>query len=82
MWLGIDRVYQLLSDWSLVVHDSCVNLLSEIGNYRRKLDRGGNPTEAIESKEDFHLLDALRYVVAELTQPATTEEVISLIRPI
>ena len=82
VWLGIDRVYQLLSDWSLVVHDSCVNLLSEIGNYRRKLDRGGNPTEAIESKEDFHLLDALRYVVAELTQPATTEEVISLIRPI
>ena len=82
VWLGIDRVYQLLSDWSLVVHDNCVNLLSEIGNYRRKLDRGGNPTEAIESKEDFHLLDALRYVVAELTQPATTEEVISLIRPI
>jgi phage terminase large subunit len=82
VWLGIDRIYQLLKDWQLVVHDSCPGLLSEIGSYRRKMDRAGNVTDTIEDKSSFHLLDALRYVIAALTQPAATEEVIDLIRPI
>ena len=82
VWLGIDRIYQLLADRNLVIHDNCTSLLSEIGSYRRKIDRAGHPTDVIEDKNDYHLLDALRYVIASLTQPATTEEVISLIRPI
>lgn len=82
VWLGIDRIYQLLKDWQLVIHDSCPHILSEIGSYRRKMGRDGNPTEAIESKNDFHLLDSARYVIASISQPAATEEVISLIRPI
>jgi len=67
VWEGIDRVIQLLADGALVVHDCCVNLLSEIGSYRRKLSRAGEPTEVIERKDEYHGLDCLRYVVAWLT---------------
>lgn len=74
VWAGIDRVYGLLKDFKLVIHDCCVNLLSEIGSYRRKL-RDGQPTERIEDKEAFHLLDALRYVITYLTDAQQTEVV-------
>jgi len=76
VWVGVDRVYQLLKDFRLVIHDCCVGLLSEVGDYRRKLARDGTPTEAIESKERYHLLDALRYAVAWLTEPRETAQVI------
>ena len=66
VWAGIDRVIQLLAANKLVVHDNCPQLISEIGGYRRKM-KDGNPTEAIEDKETFHLLDALRYIVTYLT---------------
>lgn len=81
VWAGIDRVYQLLKDFKLVIHDNCPNLLSEIGSYRRRL-KDGVPTEAIESKESFHMLDALRYIVAWLTEPGERVEVIDTTRPI
>jgi len=76
VWGGIDRVYNLLKDHALVIHDCCVNLLSEIGSYRRKMDRDGVVTEKIEDKEKFHMLDALRYIVAWLTEPQETTSVI------
>ena len=82
VWVGIDRVYQLLKDFRLVIHDSCPGLISEIGEYRRKVARDGTPTEAIESKETFHLLDSLRYAVAWLVQPTEQVEVINLAQPI
>jgi len=62
LWMGIDRVNALLTEFSMVVHDSCPNLLSEIGDYRRKLT-DGEPTEQIENKDKFHMLDSLRYAV-------------------
>ena len=71
VWAGIDKVNELLTDYALVVHESCVGLLSEIGDYRRKLGKDGLPTEQIENKDQYHLLDALRYAVAWLTEPAT-----------
>ncbi len=64
VWEGIDRVTQLLSDGAMVIHDCCVNVLSEIGSYRRKLTRGGEPTEAIENKEAYHGLDCLRAIAS------------------
>jgi len=81
VWAGIDRVYQLLKDFRLVVHDNCVNLLSDIGSYRRKL-KDGVPTETIENKEEAHMLDALRYIVAWLTEPGERVAVIDTVRPI
>ena len=68
----------MLKEFKLVVHDSCANLIGEIGDYRRKLGRDGTATETIEAKESYHLLDALRYAVAWLTEPKTTMEVKSL----
>jgi len=53
-----------------------MGLLSEIGDYRRKLGKNGVATEQIEKKEQYHLLDALRYAVAHLTEPKETIEVI------
>jgi len=76
VWVGVDRVYQLLKDFRLVIHDCCIGLLSEIGDYRRKLAKDGTPTEAIESKERYHLLDALRYIVVYLSEPRETAQVI------
>ena len=74
VWAGIDRVYQLLADFALVIHDSCPQLLSEIGSYRRKL-KDGIPTEVIEDKETFHGLDALRYAVSWLVNPQESVQV-------
>jgi phage terminase large subunit len=76
VWIGIDRVYELLKDFSLVIHDSCHGLMSEIGDYRRKLNRTGNPTESIENKDAYHCLDALRYLVAYLVHPAEQTQVV------
>ena len=73
VWAQIDRVYNLLKTNSLVIHDSCPALLSEIGEYRRKL-KDGQPTEQIENKDAMHLLDSLRYIVAWLSQPQVEEE--------
>lgn len=65
VWAGVDRINALLSGDGLMIHDNCPGLISEFGEYRRKIDRrSGEPVESeIESKETFHLLDALRYSV-------------------
>jgi phage terminase large subunit len=75
VWLGIDRVNRHLVDRSLVIHDCCTNLLSEIGSYVRKQSRDGVFEDKIVSKDRFHGLDALRYMVSWLTEPQETEEV-------
>lgn len=78
VWVGIDRVYQLLKEFRLVVHDCCAGLISEIGDYRRRMGRDGVASERIENKEIYHLLDSLRYVIAWLTEPKETEEIARL----
>ena len=78
VWVGIDYVYQLLKEFRLVIHDSCVGLISEIGDYRRKMGRDGVATEKIENKEIYHLLDSIRYVVSWLVRPRETTEVVGL----
>ena len=74
VWSGIDRVTQLLADFRLVIHDCCVNLLSEVGSYQRVMD-GDVATDRIQDKDRFHLLDALRYIVAWLTEPGEQRQV-------
>lgn len=63
---GIDRVTQLLREKRLKIFRSCRGLIDEIGSYRRKLDKSGQPTEEIEDKRRYHRLDALRYVASGL----------------
>lgn len=78
VWIGIDRVYQLLKEHRLIIHNCCIGLLSEIAGYRRKVGKDGAASEMIEGKEIYHLLDSLRYAVAWLTEPKETEEVARL----
>lgn len=68
VWVGIDRVYNLLSEGRLKIHDCCVNLIGEIGDYRRVQNkRTGEFTDAIYNKDAYHGLDTLRYAIAWLS---------------
>lgn len=75
VWVGIDRIIDLLNDFKLVIHDCCGNLLSEVGSYRRKL-KNGVVTEQIENDTSYHLLQALRYIIVLITQPGSGMEIV------
>ena len=62
----LERVYAQFKTRRLVVFDDLPGLLREIRSYRRKRDRMGNPLHEVENKQQYHLLDALRYPVASL----------------
>ena len=79
---GIDLIYALLKSFTIVIHRNCKHLIDDLGSYARKLDSNDEPTEKIENKDAYHAADSTRYLIAGISQPATTEEVISLIRPI
>lgn len=64
--VGIDRVYALLKERRLLVFDDLADLIEEFHTYSRELDPAGDPTEKIENKETFHLLDATRYICSRL----------------
>lgn len=64
--VGIDRVYGAFQRQELFVFDDLTELWDELTTYSRVLDEDGNPTEKIENKEMFHLLDAMRYVISDL----------------
>jgi len=74
--VGIDRVIGLWRTRRLFVFDTLSRLRDELGTYSRKMGDDGQPTEQIDSKQEFHLLDALRYVVLGLTAPTAPEEVV------
>lgn len=61
--VGIGRVYGAIKRGELFVFADLARLLDELGSYSRPLDDAGNPTEGIENKADFHVLDAVRYIV-------------------
>lgn len=63
---GIDRVAALLKARRLYVLDTCPGLIDEFGRYARELDDSGQPIDKIKNKNDFHHLDALRYVTPSL----------------
>lgn len=64
--VGILRVYELIKTGRLIIFQDEYDLLAQIGEYARILDADGNPTEKIEDKETYHLLDALRYAASWL----------------
>lgn len=67
---GIDRVIGLLRQHRIFFFDNLYQTLDMMARYTRKLDENGDPTDKIKDKERFHLLDALRYVAAQITEPA------------
>lgn len=66
--VGIDRVYGTIQSGGLVVFDDLRRLLDEMETYSRKVDEKGEPTEEIEDKSAFHVLDSLRYVVGSIRE--------------
>lgn len=77
VWLGIERVYQVLKAQRLVIHSHCARIIDELGSYQRK-QVNGIPTNVIQNKEDYHLLDALRYIVCALTDTKTKHRMIDV----
>lgn len=72
--IGIARVYARIKRGGLLIFDDLDGLLEEIQTYSRELDAAGEPTEAIEDKASYHMLDALRYAVAWRDHPRREQE--------
>lgn len=69
--LGIDRVYGFHQRGEVMVFADLERYLSEKESYSRVLDDNSEPTEAIEDKHSFHMMDAERYILSQLGAPAT-----------
>jgi PBSX family phage terminase large subunit len=73
VWSQIDKVYQLLREFRLVITEDCPNLLSEIGSYKRKIV-AGQITDTIDHDEQFHSLSALRYAISWMVEPTERQQ--------
>ena len=62
---GIVKVYGMHKTNKLLVFRTCVNYLDEKQSYSYELDEHYQPTDKIENKERYHLLDAERYIVSD-----------------
>lgn len=63
----IDRVYALHKLHKLFVFSDLYAYLDEKLSYSRKLDENYNPTEEIEDKERYHLMDSERGILSDFT---------------
>jgi len=63
VWSQINNVYGMLKRNELVIHDTCPQLISEIGEYHRPSKNGVVQDGKIDDKGAYHVLDALRYGV-------------------
>jgi hypothetical protein len=64
--VGINRVFAAFALNQILVFDDLHGLLDELQSYSRELDEMGEPTEKIEAKESFHILDSVRYILRYL----------------
>ena len=62
--LGIDRVYGLHQQNRIAYFNTMKHTLSQKEDYHRKLDANQEPTNEIDSKAQFHFMDAERYLIA------------------
>lgn len=67
--VGIDTVYGAFARDELMIFSDLEHTLDQLGRYTRELDANNDPTDKIEDKETFHLLDSLRYIGAHLWRP-------------
>ncbi len=61
--IGINRVYGAFATGRIIVFNDLDGLLDELGSYSRVVDDAGEITEEIQDKNEYHLLDAVRYIV-------------------
>lgn len=64
--VGIDRVYGFHSQDKICYFDTMRLTLAEKADYHRKLDENQLPTEVIDNKEKYHLLDGERYIISNI----------------
>jgi hypothetical protein len=64
--IGIDRVYGAHKRNEILVFDDLAGYRHEKMAYSRKLDANGEPTEEIENKSTFHVMDAERYIIGRI----------------
>lgn len=74
VWSQIRRVYALIKENGLLIHDTCPRLIADMGTMKRKEDRHGNLTDQIEDKDTWHLPDALRYIIGWLSSAGSEFE--------
>lgn len=73
--VGIDRVYSYHRGQpaQLFVFDDLLHYLDMKRSYSRELNEHDEPTERIEDKETYHLLDAERYVLGWLSDKTSVQ---------
>lgn len=64
---GIDRVYQLIGEYRIIIFDDLHDLIAEIVSYSREI-KNGEVTKTIKDKATFHLMDALRYFAVQVVK--------------
>ncbi len=62
---GIQKVYGYEKLGKKKVFSTCQNYISEKQSYSRELDDMYNPTDKIENKSIYHLMDAERYLISQ-----------------
>jgi hypothetical protein len=72
--IGIARVYGAHKQNQILVFEDLDLYLKEKKAYSRKLDAAGQPTEDIEDKNTYHLLDSERYIIGWLKRPRQRPE--------
>lgn len=77
--VGINRVYGFHARDQVFVFEDLVNYLEQKHTYARKLNDRDEPTEEIEDKSEYHLLDAERYILSLLADFGTGES--SVVQP-
>ncbi len=65
--IGIDRVWAMHQQNKIIYFNTMRHTLSQKEEYRRKLDESQQPTEVIDNKQQFHFMDAERYIIADLS---------------
>jgi hypothetical protein len=63
---GIQKVYNMFAAGRVKIFNTCAITRKQIGEYSYELDERGEPTERIQNKNRYHLMDAMRYIVSQL----------------
>lgn len=71
---GIDKIRELFKQRRLRIHSSCLNLIWELENYHYPKAKPDRNDEEIPTKENDHLLDALRYIILMDTSTAEMKQ--------
>lgn len=64
--VGISAVYAAHAQGKTLVFDSLEEYLEQKMTYSREVDVNGEPTDKIEDKATFHILDTERYILSQL----------------